>query len=184
MKIPAAICAFFFVFATVHVFAEQHALHDGQHDFDFEFGAWNVTIRALVHPLSGSRQWVQLRGTHVVRKIWNGRANLGVLEVDGPAGHDEGLQLRLYNPETRQWSLSFASSKDGKLQRPSIGSFANGRGVFYDRELFEGRAILARSVTSGITRSSYRDEIAFSEDGGRTWQVNWIALYTKIDDEN
>jgi len=65
--------------------------HDGQHDFDFEIGAWKTHLRRLLHPLTGSTTWVEYEGTTVVRKVWNGRANLAELVADGPAGHFEGL---------------------------------------------------------------------------------------------
>ena len=71
---------------------------DGQHDFDFEIGTWKTHVRRLVHPLTGSKTWVEMDGTTVVRKVWNGRGNLVELAADGPSGHFEGLSLRLYNP--------------------------------------------------------------------------------------
>jgi hypothetical protein len=88
---------------------------DGQHDFDFEIGTWKTHLSRLVHPLTGSTTWVDYDGTTVVRKVWNGRANLVELEADGPGGHFEGLSLRLYNPASRQWSLNFASSSAGTM---------------------------------------------------------------------
>ena len=102
------------------------------------------------------------------------------LVVDGPAGHIEGLNLRLYNPEAHQWSLSFASSGGGTLGIPTIGEFKNGRGEFFDQEVFNGRAILVRFVVSDITPTSCRFEQSFSEDGGKTWEVNWIAIDTRV----
>ena len=71
---------------------------DGQHDFDFEIGTWKTHLWRLVDPLTGSTKWVEYEGTSVVRKIWNGRANLVELEVDGAAGHIEGLNLRFTIP--------------------------------------------------------------------------------------
>src|SRR4030095_12713805 len=76
---------------------------DGQHDFDFEIGTWKTQLRRLLRPLAGSTTWVEYEGTTVVRKVWDGRANLVDIKADGPAGHFEGLNLRLYNPESRQW---------------------------------------------------------------------------------
>jgi len=149
---------------------------DGRHDFDFEFGTWRTHLWRLQQPLSGSNTWVEYEGTTVVRKVWNGRANLVELEVDGPAGHIEGLNLRLYNPQSHQWSLNFASSSGGALGQPTIGEFKNGRGEFFDQELFNGRAILVRFVISDIKPDSCRFEQSFSEDGGKTWEVNWIAI--------
>lgn len=163
--------------------ANPAAQRDGQHDFDFEIGVWKTHLRRLVHPLTGSTNWVEYDGTTVVRKLWNGRANLAELEVDGPAGHIEGLNLRLYNPQSRQWSLNFANSNGGSLSQPTIGEFKNGRGEFFDQETFNGRAILVRFVISDITPDSCHFEQAFSDDGGKTWEVNWIATDTRVKDE-
>jgi len=161
----------------------QHTKRDGQHDFDFEIGTWETHLRRLVHPLTGSTTWIEYQGTTVVRKVWNGRANLVELEADGPGGHFEGLNLRLYNPESHQWSLNFAGSGGGALSQPTIGEFKNGRGEFFDQETLNGRAIFVRFVISDITPDSCRFEQAFSEDGGKTWEVNWIATDTRVRDE-
>jgi hypothetical protein len=157
---------------------------DGQHDFDFEIGTWKTHLKFLVHPLSGATTWTEYDGTSVVRKVWNGRANLVELKADGPGGHFEGLNLRLYNPQSHQWSLNFANRSDGTLTQPTIGEFKNGRGEFFDQETVNGRAIYVRFVISDITPDSCRFEQAFSDDGGKTWEVNWIATDTRVKDES
>jgi len=160
------------------------AARDGQHDFDFEIGTWKTHLRRLIHPLTGSTIWAEYDGTTVVRKVWNGRANLVELEVGGPAGHIQGLSLRLYNPQSRQWSLNFANSNGGSLSTPTIGEFKNGRGEFYDQETLDGRAIFVRFVISDITKNSCHFEQAFSDNGGKTWEVNWVATDTRMTDES
>lgn len=155
---------------------------DGQHDFDFHLGTWKTQLRRLLNPLTGSTRWVEYEGTTVVRKVWNGRANLVELVADGPSGHFEGLSLRLYNPQSRQWSLNFANAASGVMAVPTIGEFKNGRGEFYNQETFNGRSIFVRFVISDITPNSCRFEQAFSNDGGRTWEVNWIATDTRVKD--
>jgi len=154
---------------------------DGQHDFDFEMGTWKTHLSRLLHPLTDSTTWVDYEGTSTVRKIWNGRANLVELEVDGPAGHIEALSLRLYNRDSHQWSLNFASSSGATLSPPTIGEFINGRGEFYDQEKLNGRSILVRFVIADISAHSCRFEQAFSQDGGKSWQLNWIATDTRAD---
>ena len=149
---------------------------DGEHDFDFEFGTWKTHLRRLQHPLSGDTTWLTYDGTSIVRKIWNGKANIVELIADGPAGHLEALSLRLYNPESHQWSINSASSRTGTISVPTIGEFRNGRGEFHDQETFNGRAILVRNVWSDITSTSCRFAQSFSDDGGRTWEVNWVAV--------
>jgi hypothetical protein len=152
---------------------------DGQHDFDFEIGTWKTHISRLLHPLTGSTTWIEYEGTSVVRKVWDGRANLLELQADGPAGRFEGLSLRLYNSQAHQWSLNFASSSAGIMSQPTIGEFKNGRGEFFDQETYDGRTIFVRFIISDITPKSCRFEQAFSDDGGKTWEVNWIATDTR-----
>ena len=152
------------------------AARDGQADFDFEIGTWRTHLRRLLRPLTGSTTWVEYEGTTVVRKVWEGRANLVELVARGPAGQFEGLSLRLYNPQSRQWSLNFANSASGTLVPPTIGEFRNGRGEFHAQETLNGRAILVRFVILPITADSIRFEQSFSDDGGRSWEVNWIAV--------
>lgn len=163
---------------------QQFQMRVGQHDFDFEIGVWKTHLKRLLNPLTGSTEWVEYEGITTVRKVWNGRANLVELVADGPAGHFEGLSLRLYNPQSRQWSLNFASAKGGVLTTPTIGEFKNGRGEFFSQETFNGRAIFVRFVISDITPNSCRFEQAFSSDGGKTWEVNWVATDTRLKDES
>ena len=153
---------------------------DGQHDFDWDIGSWKLHMRRLLHPLTGSTTWVEYDGTDVVRKVWDGRANLGEVQADGPAGHLEILTLRLYNPQAHQWSINIASSAVGTLGVPAVGDFRNGRGEFYDQETYNGRTILLRFGVSDITASSCRFEQAFSVDGGKTWEVNLIVTETLV----
>ncbi len=155
---------------------------DGQKDFDFEIGTWKTHLKRLVKPLSGSTDWVEYEGTTVVKKVWDGRANLVELDVKGSAGRIEALSLRLYSPESRQWSLNFSNVKGGVMTTPTIGEFKDGRGEFYSREDFNGRMILSQFVIFDITPDSCRFEQAFSDDGGKTWEVNWIATDTWIKD--
>ncbi|HEY2684083.1 MAG TPA: hypothetical protein VGI93_11275 [Steroidobacteraceae bacterium] len=152
---------------------------DGSHDFDFEIGHWKTHLKRLEHPLTGSQSWVSYEGTTEVRKIWNGRANLVELEVDGSKGHIEALSLRLYNPDSHQWSLNFSNSAGGSMGTPNIGEFKNGIAEFYDQETFAGRAILVRFVISDIKPDSCHFEQAFSADGGKSWEINWVADDTR-----
>lgn len=156
---------------------------DGQYDFDFEIGTWKTTLKRLKNPLSGSTTWIEYTGTTVVKKVWDGIANLVELDVNGPSGQIKALSLRLYDPKTHQWSLNFANVNGGGIAIPSVGSFKNGRGEFYNQETFNRRAIFVRFVISDITPNSCHFEQAFSDDGGKTWEVIWIADDVRIKSE-
>src|SRR5579859_710305 len=123
---------------------KQDSLGDGQHDFDFDLGAWKTHSSRLLHPFTGSKTWADMDGITVVKKIWDGRANLAEYKADGPAGHVELLSLRWYNPAAHQWNLDFATPNVGTLGIPGVGEFKNGRADFYDQEPFNGKAILVR----------------------------------------
>jgi hypothetical protein len=160
------------------------AERDGQHDFDFYIGNWKYHLKRLQHPLSGSTAWIDFAGTGVCFKIWDGRANLDEFEADGPTGHIEGLTLRLYNPQSHQWRLYWANNKVGILDPPQIGQFKNGRGEFFTQDTINGKAILIRFVWTNTTTSTPHFEQSFSEDGGKTWEVNWITDQTRVQDES
>lgn len=162
---------------------DASAQGDGQTDFDWEIGTWKTELRRLAKPLSGSQEWVEYSGTSVVRNVLDGHANLVELRVEGPAGRIEGVSLRLYNPQARQWSLNYATVRNGTLTRPVQGSFRNGRGEFYGQDDLDGKAVLVRFVIWRVTADSARFEQAYSEDGGRSWETNWIATDTRIEDE-
>jgi hypothetical protein len=162
----------------------SYSPRDGQRDFDFEIGTWKTSLKRLLNPLTGSTKWVEYEGTTVVRKVWDGNANLVELDVSGAAGNIKALSLRLYNPESHQWSLNFANIKGGVMAVPTIGEFINGRGEFYNQETFNERAILVRFLIFDITPNSCRFEQAFSADGGKTWEVNWIATDTRVKDKS
>jgi hypothetical protein len=163
--------------------AHASAVVAGQHDFDFDFGAWRTHSSRLLHPLTGSTTWVDMDGTTVVRKVWDGRANLAEYKADGSAGHIELLSLRWFNPTTQEWNLDFATPSVGTLGIPGVGAFKNGRGDFYDLEPINGKSVLVRFSIWRITPDTAQSEQAFSDDGGKTWEVNWINRYTRLKEQ-
>ena len=152
------------------------ALHE--RDFDWEIGTWATDVCVLRNPLSGQApRWAQYRGTSVVRALLAGRWNFVELSVVGSSGTIEGGSLRLFNPQSRQWSLNFASLKGGVLTAPVYGAFdSGGRGMFTGADVLEGRAIMVRFIITRPSANQARFEQAYSADGGVTWENNWIAV--------
>ena len=161
---------------------QSSVVHDGQHDFDFDLGTWKTHSSRLLHPLTGSTTWADMDGITVVKKVWGGRANLAEFKADGPAGRVELLSLRWYNPSARQWYLDFATPKVGILGIPGVGEFKNGRADFYDQEEINGKYILVRFSIWSISADKAQSEQAFSDDGGKSWEVNWVNKYTRLND--
>jgi hypothetical protein len=152
---------------------------DASHAFDFDIGTWRTHSSRLMHPLSGESDWRDMDGITTVRPVWGGRGNLAEYKADGPAGAVELLALRLYDPGSNQWTIHFAVPGKGELSTPGIGGVHDGRIEFYDQESFNGRQILVRFSIWSISPDHARSEQAFSADGGKTWETNWINRYTR-----
>jgi hypothetical protein len=155
-------------------------MSDHIHDFDFLIGKWKVRNRKLKERLKGSNLWEEFEARAEARHLWNGKANVDEIEAETPSGYLQGMTLRLFNPTSQQWSIYWASSKNGFLDPPMIGSFKNGIGEFYDQEMFEGKSIYCRFIWDEITENSCRWQQAYSEDGGKTWETNWIMDFLRI----
>jgi hypothetical protein len=143
--------------------------HDGQHDFDSLAGTWKCHTKYRAHPLAGSDTWIEFDGTETFQKIWDG-AMLELSEradAKGPVG----LMLYTYNPQSHQWYVYFANSKDGKLGPPNVGEFRNGRGEFFAQDTLNGKLLLNRYIWSQIASSSPHYEESWSSDGGQTWEL-------------
>ena len=187
------VCSLAVVFHPAQALSQQNAdapkaasqsERDGQHDFDFEVGSWKIHLKKLMHPLTGSTTWVEFDGTSVTRKVWDGRSQLEQFETDSAAaGHIEGLTLRTYNPQSHQWRLYWANSKTGIMDPPQIGKFQNGRGEFYAQDTINGKTVFIRFIWSDTTTNTPHFEQSFSEDGGKTWEVNWITDQTRVSED-
>jgi len=159
------------------------APHDGAHDFDPLLGNFNYHLHYMLHPLTSSPDWTDMNGTGTCYKVWDGRAQLDTIEVDSSGGgHIEGLTLRLYDPEARQWRLYWANSRIGRIDPPQIGDFRDGRGDFCTTDTINGKTTLIRYDWSRMTSGTPHFEQAFSPDGGKTWEVNWITEQTRAGD--
>ncbi len=152
---------------------------DGSHDFDFLVGTWEVQNCRLKTPFNNGQSWYEFNGRVVVRPLWGSKAQVEEYEADSPSGHIQGMTLRLYDPKSKQWRLYWANSMKGSLEVPLTGEFRNGRGEFFDQEIFEGKAIYVRYLWSDITANSCKWEQAFSIDGGKSWEPNWRMELTR-----
>jgi hypothetical protein len=151
--------------------AMPSAEHDGRADFDFLFGRWRVHNRRLLRRLEGCTDWEEFEAALHTRPVLGGLGNLDSFTK----GAWEGLTLRLFDPQTRSWSIWWAAtSEPGRLFPPVVGRFANGRGTFFGDDLHDGRAVRVRYQWKDITPTSARWEQAFSTDDGATWETNWV----------
>jgi hypothetical protein len=149
------------------------------HDFDFWMGRWNVHNRRLVKRLAGSDEWDEFESKVAARELPGGLGNEDVFCTEYGGGF-VGMSFRFYEPETDQWAIYWADSRrPGRLDPPVIGSFEGDTGTFEGHDTFEGRPIRVRFVWSKVDTPTPRWEQAFSENGGKTWETNWVMEFTR-----
>lgn len=161
--------------------SKASSLKDGAGDFDF-IGDWDAHLKKLENPLTGSTGWIKYRGTSRIRKIWDDCANTEDFDVHRTAKdlHIKAQTLRMYNPDSRQWSIYLVNAAKGTLGLPPVvGQFAGGMGEFYDQEEWKGRHIWVRYLGSTCLPDAACIEQSFSADYGKTWEVNWICTLSR-----
>jgi hypothetical protein len=141
-----------------------------------------VHNRRLRQRLAGSDEWDEFEATSEARPILDGLGNFDEFRTDYLGGF-VGSSMRFFDPETRQWWIYWADSRrSGELDPPVVGAFDGDVGIFEGSDTFEGRPILVRYTWSGVTTPTPRWEQAFSEDGGETWETNWIMDFTRSEE--
>jgi hypothetical protein len=156
--------------------------HDGSHDFDFLIGDWHAHVRRLPERLVHSNTWVEYDGISNHHKVFDTNANLEQFDVTST---DKKLRiraqtLRMYNPESHQWSIYGLDLDKGSLETPPVvGEFYGDHGEFYNQQNWKGRLVEVRYTWRPVGTNGAHMEQSFSGDGGKTWEVNWICELTK-----
>ncbi|MFE1350115.1 hypothetical protein [Streptomyces sp. NPDC058757] len=146
--------------------------------FDFLDGAWTVRNRRLADFLDPESGWEEFEGHTNGRLLWGGRAHVD--EIVFPSKSFSGLTLRLYEPETGEWTLNWSSTRTGRLEPPVRGRFAaDGTGEFHGEDHYAGRPVRVRFRWSEITSGTARWEQAFAPAGTEDWVVNWVMDFRR-----
>ncbi|HMU93672.1 MAG TPA: hypothetical protein PKE35_10660 [Anaerolineales bacterium] len=153
--------------------------NDGRNDFNFFIGNWTVKHRKLKELLKNCAEWDEFESTVVDRAIMGGIGNLEEMIFERTAGRFYGTSLSIFNPKTKQWSQYWVDSANATLQDPMIGKFTDGVGEFFSEDEFEGRTVLARARWYDIEENSCKWEQSLSDDGGQTWETNWVMEFIR-----
>ena len=151
----------------------------GVNEFDFLIGSWRVHHRRLKERLAGNHEWIEFEGTCVMQKILGGAGNMDENFLDFPDGAYRAVALRTYDVPKKQWSIWWIDGRSpSHLDPPVVGGFKNGVGTFYATDIFKGKPIRIRFLWTNLTTKPHWEQ-AFSEDGGKTWETNWIMEFVK-----
>ena|SRR5438876_44140 len=154
-------------------------IKDGRADFDFLMGNWKVHHKRLKERLKGSTTWEDFEGTLTARPLLNGLGNIDESLMHRTSGPVQGVGIRFFDANSHQWTIYWADGSSGFLLYPMVGGFEDGRGIFYAHEPIAGKMIFTRFIWSEITEDSCKWEQAFSADGGKTWETNWVMTFER-----
>lgn len=151
------------------------------HDFDFFLGTWEVKHQRLKKRLANNTEWEEFAGSTTCQSILGGIANLNDSVSQRTSGTFRGMGLRAFDAKTNTWADWWLDgSNPTKIDVPGVGRFANGVGTFLSDDTFDGKPIKVRGLWSDITPNSLQWAQAFSPDGGKTWETNWVMRYTRV----
>lgn len=160
---------------------------DASHDFDFLIGKWDISNRRLPKQLQDSNEWETFKATNHAHLLPGGIGNYDEFLPVGWRPGFVGMSLRAFNPQTQAWSIFWLTNRDGGidakthgLQPPVVGRFEGDTGLFYGDELWEGRPIKVRFEWTRLGPDAARWQQAFSADGGKSWEVNWVMELKRI----
>lgn len=149
----------------------------GSRDFAFLTGKWNVANRQLKAIFAGSKEWDEYPATSVAVPMLDGSAVVD--ELRAPSRGIHGFSIHLFEPKTQEWNVLWVSASNGKLQVPMRGRLVNGVFEFQGDDTHEGKPIRARYRWTNISQNAATWEQAYSPDGGKSWEVNWVMQFTR-----
>ena len=154
----------------------------GLHDFDFLVGEWRVHHRTLKERLANSHEWIEFEGTLVNYPLMGGYSNVDDTVFEKPGAPFRGVALRSFDAKTQQWSIWWLDSRTplGPVEPPMRGSFRDGVGTFYADEIFNGKPVRTRFLWTKTAPTSWHWEQAYSPDGGKTWETNWVQDIVRV----
>lgn len=149
--------------------------------FDFFLGTWQVRYRRLRERLMDNHEWEEFEGRCKTQTLFGGLANFDESQVDRPGLPYHGLGLRSYDPATRTWADWWLDTRNRqRIDPPMIGGFAGGVGTFYGEDELRGSTVKVRGLWKDISAEGLQWEQAYSADGGKTWETNWVSRYRRI----
>ena len=113
-----------------------------KNDFDYLVGKWKMKNKHLNSRLNNCKEWTEFESTVEDFSGLEGMGNFDIVRRDLNGKIYEGRTIRTFDPATRLWRLYWIDSNGGPLDPPVIGSFSNGIGLFFCKDVQVGRPVI------------------------------------------
>ncbi len=153
--------------------ASAHSAPEAK-QFDFWLGEWELAWPGEQTGLPAGQIG---RGTNSVKAILDG-AVIQENFVDNAPNSLRGMSVSVYNQRLGKWQQTWVDNQGGYLD--FAGEFKDGKMILArSATTKDGKEIMQRMVWHNIKPDELDWNWEASQDGGKTWQVNWQIHYKK-----
>ena len=154
------------------VCSSSFAQEDDKTWFDFWVGKWEAT-------------WTESdgktgRGTNTIIKTLDNAVIQENFKVDegGSKGY-LGTSISVYNPQKKIWHQGYADNQGAYFNL--VGERQGDKRIFRTEVVKQGeKQIIQRMVFYNITENTMNWDWESTQDGGKTWTLNWRINYKRI----
>jgi hypothetical protein len=139
--------------------------------FDFWVGNWDVTWTEADGKLG--------RGTNTILMTLDNKVLQENFKIDlGTSKGYLGTSLSVYNPKKKTWHQGYADNQGAYFN--FTGERQGDKRIFKTEPVSNGdKQIIQRMVFYDIKANSLTWDWESSEDGGKTWKLNWRINYKR-----
>lgn len=136
--------------------------------FDFWLGKWKAN-------------WVDQQGnegsgTNEIKLIAGDKVLLEDFKIlEGSSKGYRGTSISVFNPLTSTWHQTWMDNQGGNI---IFTGAQKGEEKIFQTQLISGKR--SKMVFSNIEKDSFMWDWESTEDGAKTWNLNWRIYYTRI----
>ncbi|TQV87801.1 hypothetical protein [Aliikangiella coralliicola] len=150
-------------------------------DFDFILGGDRIiTHRRLNERFVNCDDWSTFTSTYHAWSMMGGLANADEAHVEMPEGDFYGASVRVFNPETKLWTIFWMDSNRTKLEHQVVGAFCGKEAVFYGEDIVDGKAIPLRFIWRVKDDGTAYWEQAYFIEEANVWETNWTMDFSRL----
>ena len=128
--------------------------------------------------MTGCTDWIVFSGTSSTRKILAGYGNVEDNVLRFPDGDVKAAAFRSFDQRLQRWAIWWLDGRaPHRLDVPVVGSFVGTVGTFVGNDTLDGKPIVVRFIWQTNPGANPVWEQAFSGDGGKTWETNWVMEF-------
>jgi len=152
--------------------ADSHSVaQDEKAWFDFWVGKWEASWTETDGKIG--------KGTNTITKILDNTVIQENFKIEeGTSKGYLGTSISVYNPQKKKWHQGYADNQGAYFNL--VGEREGDKRIFKTETVTQGdKQIILRMVFYDIKENSMMWDWESTEDGGKTWKLNWRINYKR-----